>query len=40
MQELSDKDFNAATIKMLQKIITNMLETIKNRKSQQRKDTK
>ena len=33
MLELSDKDFEAAMIKMLQQKIVNMLETNKNRKS-------
>ena len=36
MLELSDKDFNAAIIQMLQQIITNSLETNKKLKSQQR----
>ena len=37
MLQLSDKDFEAATIKMLQRTIVNMLETNeKTRKSQQR----
>lgn len=33
MFELSNKDFEAAMIKMLQQKIVNMLETNKNRKS-------